>query len=510
MTQNLLLPYGPEGFQVEAVGPEGNVRAVLGLGGAPTVSVLTFDTITLASANRLIDLPIPTFLGLSNGTLAYVKSVQSYFYRLTAPSPVSSDSITIVKPLGGASREVWVRLPQSPLYWVNQSECYIDAIAGNDENTGLFGSPLATFAELHRRVPTGAIVNSLTITYLTDAAANDALYTADWRMAEGANLIVQGTPTNLRAASTFTATTAPVRSGAMAPTTVTDGTLADWAPFIGKRIRITASADPTHVGLVGFVMRASAATVAETTGFSPPGMVIDGSILPDVGDTFVIEDLTIVPICEFGPTYGEPNFDGACMLQDLRLQGFFGFAGAIVGNNNTYINGCYCDGLVFATEGGNNVRSCLLASCRVGPTAPAFVPITACGITEGALAVHGSVAIDDDTYAEGVRLFESGYAQACTISLGNCAAFRSTRSGCYLNTGSTVTNGPVLLESGIFYGSGNTRYGIELEAHSSFNYITKPTCTGALGDTYIAGAVVAYAAVPSITAANAAAVVVWA
>src|SRR5689334_6727131 len=151
MTQQMLVGYGPTGFRLTMTGPEGPVEAMLGVGSAgPVASLLTFNTITAGAAGsgRLVDIPTPEFLALPKGTLAYtgnssatVPSVMALWVRMTSPTSISSDSITILKPLGGVSREIWARLPDTAAeaYWTSRYQatgCFIDAVNGNDENFG--------------------------------------------------------------------------------------------------------------------------------------------------------------------------------------------------------------------------------------------------------------------------------------------------------------------------------------------------------------------------------------
>jgi hypothetical protein len=166
MTQQLLVGYGQAGFGVEMTGPEGPVRGILGVGAAgPVGQLLLFNTITAGAAGsgRLVDIPTAQLTALPTGTLAYTgnssgtqPSVHAYWRLLNpAPSTVSSDSITVLKPLGGASRIVWVRLPDAPdAYWAQRlaGVLTVDSIAGSDENFGNVAAPLATEAEAVRRI----------------------------------------------------------------------------------------------------------------------------------------------------------------------------------------------------------------------------------------------------------------------------------------------------------------------------------------------------------------------
>jgi hypothetical protein len=149
---------------VTLLSPDGPVDAVLGPGSG-AVQVLTFDTIIATPPTggaRLVDIPTDTFLALPVGTLAYTgnssatqPSVHALWVRMHTPTGVSSDSITILKPLGGASRDVWVRLPTFNFYWQQKlvdGVLTIDGVTGNDENFGDVANPLLTADEAARRL----------------------------------------------------------------------------------------------------------------------------------------------------------------------------------------------------------------------------------------------------------------------------------------------------------------------------------------------------------------------
>jgi hypothetical protein len=192
MTQQMLVGYGPTGFRLTMTGPEGPVEAMLGVGSAgPVASLLTFNTISAGAAGsgRLVDIPTPDFLALPKGTLAYtgnssatVSSVMALWLRMTSPTAISSDGINILKPLGGASREIWVRQPNdaAAAYWASRYQVggvSIDAVNGSDENFGNAGAPLQTWAEFLRRIANAPFPNGITVTIVGDLGTADVLDT---------------------------------------------------------------------------------------------------------------------------------------------------------------------------------------------------------------------------------------------------------------------------------------------------------------------------------------------
>lgn len=196
MTQPLSM-WGPPGQQVQAVGPDGPLNMFLGVSGAPSSQpVLLFNTITAGAAGsgRLVDFPLLT---VPTGTLAFTgnasasqPSVHAYWQRMTAPSVVTSDSITILKPLGGVSREIWKRLiPLRDVYWAQRltsDVAIVDGVNGHDENFGNVGAPLLTEAELVRRIGTSS---NQTLVF-QPGGSNTGNVFADWTQLYAASLSV--------------------------------------------------------------------------------------------------------------------------------------------------------------------------------------------------------------------------------------------------------------------------------------------------------------------------------
>lgn len=161
MTQQLMMMWGSQGQQVNVLGANGVLDAQLGVAAAGSVPVLRFDTIVRASSSRLVDFPLLT---VPTGTIAYtgnadpnVPSVHAYWQRMTSPRFIPADNVTVLKPFGGASREVWVRLEGQSAFWQNMLGYVNFEVSpdGDDENFGDTGAPLETQLELYRRVGRG-------------------------------------------------------------------------------------------------------------------------------------------------------------------------------------------------------------------------------------------------------------------------------------------------------------------------------------------------------------------
>lgn len=113
---------------------------------------------------------------LSAGMPAYVATVDDTYELVPAGGLTVESTVVVPANDGGAGVAQWKRTCTPSRRWLEQTEWYIDSDTGDDEATGLSGSPLASFAELLRRV--GRVyqpVNPTTIYLLTNLPVNDPL-----------------------------------------------------------------------------------------------------------------------------------------------------------------------------------------------------------------------------------------------------------------------------------------------------------------------------------------------
>jgi DNA-binding beta-propeller fold protein YncE len=118
--------------------------------------------ITVANLTSLAALP-----GYTSGSIVRVTTVgRSY---LSVPSGTSKvDGYAYVT---GINCDWQTIQGSSDGYWLTQATWYIDPVAGNDENTGVSGHPIKTWAEFSRRCngPDIFLPQSVTIIYINDA-----------------------------------------------------------------------------------------------------------------------------------------------------------------------------------------------------------------------------------------------------------------------------------------------------------------------------------------------------
>lgn len=131
--------------------------------GGLDVPVLTFDSINVVGDK----LAAYITTGKKKGTMAYVGndsfagqfSVQDYF-TLVYGENLTADGLTVVNsPTFGTDGAQWKRMNTVNEGWLQKAHWVVDAVNGNDENTGCgatelaaAGAPLKTLAELNRRL----------------------------------------------------------------------------------------------------------------------------------------------------------------------------------------------------------------------------------------------------------------------------------------------------------------------------------------------------------------------
>ncbi len=245
--------------------------------------------ILLASANgvdiSVVDLAALAALGASTPNLCWVESLKCYWHRDLA-SVLAPDGITVVAALGGGN---WERIvPTTSLDWLSQAAWAIDPVGGDDENNGGPGAPLATTAELDRRLSVGPIAQHTLVLIAPTGPLPVIDFTID--TAEFTFSIV-GVPTVVH---TGVVTTYTDRVHATPISARLTEAAFDFTPFEGYRLRITNGA---AVGAFSWIDKANpggaGVNVASVSRFSTlalPTSVPTG-VVPAGGVGYVIESL---------------------------------------------------------------------------------------------------------------------------------------------------------------------------------------------------------------------------
>ncbi len=248
--------------------------------------------ILVASANgvdiSVVDLTALAALGASTPNLCWVESLKCYWHRDLA-SVLAPDTITVIAALGGGN---WERIvPTTSLDWCAQAAWYVDPIAGDDENSGAVGAPVATFDEINRRLSVSAILQDTVITIVAGAVVP----TAELEVDTGVFMVsIVGVPTVVHT-GTVSNYTDRVHATPIEPR-LTEAAF-DFTPFERMRARITVGAT---AGAIAWISRANpggaGVSVASVSRFSTLTTAIGTptAATPVNGNTYVIESLPII------------------------------------------------------------------------------------------------------------------------------------------------------------------------------------------------------------------------
>ncbi|HMG13320.1 MAG TPA: hypothetical protein VK571_09100 [Gemmatimonadaceae bacterium] len=235
---------------------------------------------------------------LIDGSPATVFSTGAFFNLVKAPSAAllaAVDGITVVASTATPGA-IWVRGPTASVGRFSANPpLFVDPVAGNNDNDGLLvGTALKDLPEWCRRTAGATFSASFTLTCAAGSVGN---FRPAFTLGAGALVTVVGNVTT----SAVGTIGAFVAQNAVAAANV-DGIRCEFtdagAPAIiqKSRLRITASATPSHVGLVAFVTSLKAGnplnpyTTRWATGGAHPSFA-SAVIDPSNGDSYVVDTL---------------------------------------------------------------------------------------------------------------------------------------------------------------------------------------------------------------------------
>ncbi len=249
-----------------------------------------------APGGMLISVPnIGTLVLLapSSPSLVWVESLRCY-WRRNPSSTVVPDGITVVAAIGGGRWERMVATTSTS--WCSQTAWYIDPLVGLDENPGTIALPLATPAELNRRLSVGPLTANVTVNVVAAATVPSCELSVELA---GHTLTLQGAAVTV-ATGTIDAYTDRAHNAfpaAPVPPIVTDAGILDFTPYEGLRMRIT---DGASVGAVAWLDLANPAgggvTTCRTTRFSstPAAAGLPNVAVPLATSAYVIETMPTI------------------------------------------------------------------------------------------------------------------------------------------------------------------------------------------------------------------------
>lgn len=412
--------------------------------------------------------------------------------------------------------------PADSSVWATQASWAVDPATGNDNNAGTPAAPLATLGELNRRFANLRLLQNTTVQLVGNQAGGIVL--VGTQLAEGCALTIQGTATNVDL-GTISAVTPLGGGGTVAPWRLLTSAI-DWTVGTNQRIRVTAGG---NTGAVAPILQVVAANMGEIAGLALEGG--SSNITPTVGMTIALQSLST---CEYpvllidSPTHriGTTPAD-EIIIKDLMFSNLTG------GFNPTFAGprikhfGCHYDlrtdvggtSLIDSTAAEVEFTACSFQNSAISGvqfqatgamlwTSCAFIGGGTTGYTFNGLNV-GSCSMAACAFNNAEMLVNGGgltigspglWIQNVTPTNGGALTIR--RRGVVSATSTTSRCG----------GTGITGNGISVESGSAYLYNSnvnaKPTLAGSVSDTTIGGAVTAYAAIPVVTAANNAMMVV--
>jgi len=476
---------------------------------------LRFNTVAIGASGsgRLIDVGLS---GLVDGvSTAWVESVKDT-WRWDATSTLTADNITVCNPTAnGANPGRFIRKLEPAPEWRQQAAWFVDT-AGNDENDGTTSlTPVKTDVEISRRWGSGTVQLSVpvTVTY-AQAPAGDTAF--DWEPLTGGSLTLLGTPTISQAAVVLTAVTAQNR-GTQTAWAITGATLG--AADVNKIAIITAGT----AGNIGAYARVLKDNGGGSVNVSPFGKFAVGSspftqVTPVVGDTVQIVTPMTLNCAMLRTTSNTTTAAAAsptrnCLVVDsITLTGTASFQGMVISNGapvffarsiptNVAIAG--------SPSSVSNVHFCGGGAHGVTIQTAGVAQFRQTGITSFLGLLTGARAV----------LFTDTYFQNADCTVDPAASILSTGAAWFDRASSDralqLFHNAFYRQSGAVpdWGSANAGHGILVSAGAMYSYTTKPTVNTGLGagrEVQLGGVDTLYAGIPAVTAANNAAMVVFA
>lgn len=431
------------------------------------------------------------------GSLRDAAAAALAFSLLPPPVPVPSGGLPAPKPPGStlvANGTQYVIA--EPNIFQNQATWVVDSVNGNDDNSGIDAAhALKTPENLTLRLQGAVLQQNTTITFLGDFT------TKRWspRISLAATRVLTinfGTLTQV-ATGTLTGVTAINRPTNQA-LTLTDAGVADWTPYIGMFL-VNTTVGP-RFGAIAVIDKNLGANQVRCAGMRlvDPTAGVDSASTPVVGDTYKI----VHPSVPLGSIDLEVHRDwepvtqlAACVITGMKLVDVNAIS-RLAADPAAWISALECDVASLEIEHNamifyqSNFSQLLFAALFISIEPAPYSGILGCRLGNGIDISGGPLIVGEDTLSRNTVTVGSGGI----LNYGNLGIFDSPAgSGVYVWQGGFIydsTNHQI-------YGSGNFRYGIESFPGSDFIYVTKPVVTGALGNTSVAGVVLAYASIPA-------------
>jgi hypothetical protein len=414
------------------------------------------------------------------------------------------------------------------MFGISQATWFVDPINGNDANNGATQAT-ALKTDARRQVlwggsSTALLTQPTTVTYLSSPPATD-IVNYNVAYGTGASLTILGTKTVTNPAITLTAVTTLNRA-TQTPWDVTGVGLG--AADVGRLMRITAGARTGNycgvakdltggkvrispMGTTDFALIASTGVaytqVTPIAGdivevFTVPTLTIGSCIFRALSNTVPTQTTNCVVFdtiqLDGGASWGASSILGSIILQGAqcmtrqsimgrcKVSGVGGFwGGGGIFNNNFQVQGG------FSNNGG---PFCQILSFLMTTGAFTVQAGAACTLGGDCLFQNAGLVVGGNLSGEFISVFDRSVSNtAVQVFMG----------GAYRSVG--------ILSTDLLWGDANTGVGCRIRSGGSMTYVTKPTINtpqGAGRQSLVGGVNLDWAAIPAVTAANNAMIVV--
>lgn len=360
--------------------------------------------------------------GRPNGTIVWVASVGAAFELVTSPSAALAaavDGITVVQPSAPVAGEVWVRLAGNTRAFAYAAAWFVD-VAGDDDNDGITAlSPLATVAELCRRLTGQRIPQSVVVTFSAgDFSAH--VVALDVELPAGVSVLLQG------AVSSVTDTAAvilPTVSG----TPITNAS--------AQRGAVTATAEAfTRLQRLRILDGAAVGAVAWVTDVPTPGAG---------GVAQVTRWGTMTPLTGTLVTERTPASGAAFAIDTL---------GTLLGTPSVFVRGpgrvvfgdvhVVSAGFYRVAGDNQNVNGVLFYRCRLdSPTATVFSQSTGAATLSLLSGAGGFVSFFRSSMVLRMCCFARVGTSRLTVRMSDMSVVLQTSSVCFARSSIEISNG---------------------------------------------------------------------
>lgn len=441
--------------------------------------------IVVGSVADLAELQTLAVSGLPDGAMVWVTSLAKLVQVATSTLALATNQ---VMPTRDPNRR-WLALsypPGTANPWGAHADFYVHPTTGSNEATGTDSAhPVADFAELVRRFAGSQLTRSTTVHVMSGGAQIVGLL----ECAYNAQFTIDASPYVTQLASGPVASWTAYSEPGNEYNLLTVTGIADWTPYVNKRVRVVSGPRQDVVLWVGEANPAALGlNVARVSDFIR--LPNRAATAPQAGDPVVIEDMVSVA------TYALEVLKPPSIIAAEETGGFSVCLNALALDGGTGF-------LSIAGKTGVRYSDPLLLGCSVRPRSLGQLSnasLWGCDVmVDGVLSYQGG--INNSIY----RCLVRGSAGGSRLALKNAVITRSLVQRCALSgsQGQSTIQGPAMgvfdspaqaisienasrlvFNTGVCLGKGALGFGLNIQrAGSLASYTTfKPIVTGTAGD----------------------------